>query len=295
MGSASIKPWKQAMLLDWWLVIAGIAILFIPSYYRLANGLWNSDGLEAHGPTILAVVLWMFWRSRQSLKDIQESSWPVLGACILGLGLLCYVVGRSQKIPVFEVGSQVPILIGLILTLRGARTLKLLWFPLVFMLFLVPLPGFILDSLTGPLKYMVSNVVEGVLFAFGYPISRSGVVLYIGQYQLLVADACSGLNSMYTLSALGLLYVHLTRHEKKWRIALLLLSIIPIAIFSNMLRVTGLVLLTYYLGDDVGQGFFHEFSGILLFAFSILLLAGLDKLLSIKDRKPRREALSAPH
>jgi exosortase len=163
----------------------------------------------------------------------------------------------------------------------------------VFLLFMVPLPGFILDGLTGPLKYMISDFVEIILYTVGYPIAQSGVVLYIGPYQLLVADACSGLNSMYSLSALGLLYVHLVQHQNKWRIALLMLSILPIAILCNVLRIIGLVLLTYYSGYEVGQGFFHEFTGVILFGVAILLLLAFDMLLGIRKWRSGKESLHA--
>ena len=274
-------------LLYWWPVILGVLVLIVPSYYGLANNAWNTEA-QAHGPIVLSVVLWILWRKRHSLVDVQESSKPVPGVLLLGLGLLIYVVGRSQNVPIFEIGSQVPIFAGMILFLKGSRALRILWFPVIFLFFLVPLPGVILDALTGPLKYQVSNLVESILYFFGYPIARSGVILNIGQYQLLVADACSGLNSMYSLSALGLLYVYLMERDEKWRNALLLLSILPIAFFSNMVRITGLVLLTYYYGDAVGQGFLHEFAGFILFAFSITTLLAFDKLLGIFSSKHQK-------
>ena len=287
MGGMLNNSMGRAGMNYWWPVILGVLVLIVPSYYGLANNAWNTEG-QAHGPIVLAVVLWILWQKRHKLNDVQDCSSPVLGALFLGFGLLLYVVGRSQSVPIFEIGSQVPIFAGMILFLRGANTLRILWFPVIFLLFLVPLPGVILDALTGPLKFQVSNLVENILYFFGYPIARSGVVINIGQYQLLVADACSGLNSMYSLSALGLLYVYLMERDEKWRNALLMLSILPIAFFSNMVRIIGLVLLTYYFGDAVGQGFLHEFAGFVLFAFSISTLLAFDKLLGIFTRKHQK-------
>ncbi|MGH6612326.1 MAG: archaeosortase/exosortase family protein, partial [Burkholderiaceae bacterium] len=103
--------------------------------------------------------------------------------------------------------------------------------------------------------------------------------LSIGQYQLLVADACSGLNSIFSLSAMGLLYLYLMRHRSMLRDTLLVLSIVPIAIFANLLRVLFLVLLTFHFGDGAGQGFLHGFAGMFLFAVALLMLFGFDRLL----------------
>jgi exosortase len=125
----------------------------------------------------------------------------------------------------------------------------------------------------------VSWVVESLLYQLGYPIARAGVVLNIGPYQLLVADACAGLNSMFTLEALGLLYMNLMGYTSRWRNLLLALLIVPISFCANVVRVVVLVLVTYYLGDDAGQGFIHDFAGLLLFLVGLLLMLATDGLL----------------
>ncbi len=147
--------------------------------------------------------------------------------------------------------------------------------------FLVPLPGFFVDALTGPLKQLVSAIAEQLLYAAGYPIARSGVVLTIGQYQLLVADACSGLNSMFSLSALGLLYLYLMRYKSWLHNGLLLASILPIAFCANIVRVMILMLVTYHFGDAAGQGLMHGFFGMVLFVIALLILFGFDSLLRL--------------
>jgi exosortase len=143
----------------------------------------------------------------------------------------------------------------------------------------VPLPGFVIVAMTEPLKSLVAQAVESVLYALGYPIARSGVVLSIGQYQLLVADACAGLNSIFSLAALGFLYLHMTAAGNLARAALLLASIVPIALAANLLRVLALTLITFHFGDAAGQSFFHGSAGMALFAVALLLLLGLDVLL----------------
>ncbi len=262
----------------WLPVVLGLAVMYVPTYIDLARGLWRNEA-DAHGPIILAVVAWLVWRQRTTLACEAEKSAPLAGSAALALGLMLYAVGRSQGIAQFEVGSQIPVLAGSVLLLLGWRALARLWLPLAFLIFLVPLPGFVIVSMTGPLKSMVSQMVESVLYELGYPIARSGVMLSIGQYQLLVTDACSGLNSLYTLAALGLLYLYLTASGNIARTVCLLAGILPIAFAANFVRVLILTLITFHLGDGVAQSFLHGFAGMTLFAIALLLLLGLDALL----------------
>lgn len=271
-------PDWQARLFEWLPILIGILVLFLPTYYDLNRTLWNKEE-GAHGPIVLLVALWFFWKKKEVLLTEAIVTQPVLGAGILFLGVLAYAVGRSQNILLFEIGSEIFILIGVLLLMRGGQVVKKLWFPLLFMIFMIPLPSSIVDAATGPLKYYISVLVEQLLYLAGYPVARNGVVLTIGTYQLLVADACSGLNSMFSLSAMGILYLYIMQHTSKLRIVLLLLSIWPVAFLANMLRVLILSLITYYLGDEAGQGFLHGFAGIMLFIAGLLFLMGLDGLL----------------
>ena len=274
-----VLPGRDGDGLRRWLpVLLGLAVMYVPTYINLARGLWN-DEAGAHGPIILAVVAWLVWRQRAALAGEAEKSAPLAGSAALTLGLILYAVGRSQGIAQFEVGSHVPVFAGTVLLLLGWRAMARLWLPLVFLIFLVPLPGFVVVSITGPLKSMVSQMVESVLYELGYPIARSGVMLSIGQYQLLVTDACSGLNSLYTLAALGLLYLYLTASGNIARTVCLLASILPIALAANFVRVLILTLITFHWGDEVAQSFLHGFAGMTLFVIALLLLLGLDALL----------------
>jgi exosortase B len=184
-----------------------------------------------------------------------------------------------------DIGSQIPVLVGIILLTRGFPALKALWFPLFFILFMLPLP---LDSITMPMKMAVSYVTENILFSFGYPIARSGVILQIGQYQLLVADACAGMHTLISLEALGLLYLNLVKHDSWIRNVTLAILIIPISFTANVIRVIALTLITYYFGDEVGQGFVHGFAGMLLFVIALLFIFSIDTALQYFVKK--REA-----
>ncbi len=267
-----------AGLLTWLPVALGLAVMYVPTYVDLARGLWQREP-HAHGPSILAVVVWHVWRQRAALAGEGGRRAPLAGGVLLGSGLLLYAVGRSQGMAVFEVSSHILVLAGTVLLLRGWAALRKLWFPLFFLVFLVPLPGSVVASMTGPLKSLIAAVVDSVLYGLGYPIARSGVVLSVGQYQMMIADACSGLNSIFSLAALGFVYLYLTASRNLGRTALLLASILPIAFATNLIRVLVLVLVTFHLGEEAGQSFFHGSAGMALFAVALLLLLGVDALL----------------
>ena len=214
-----------------------------------------------------------------------SGSSPVWGWPVFVFGLLLYILGRSQDILIFEVGSVVLVLGGILLITRGKSGLMSVWFALFFSLFMIPLPGSVVYVLTGPLKQYISHIAETVLYQAGYPVARSGVTIIIGQYQLLVADACSGLHSMFSLSALGLLYLYLMQHKSWLRNSIIAASILPIAFIANVVRVMALILVTYHFGDEAGQGFVHGAAGIVLFALALLGLLTLDSLLNWSGKR----------
>ena len=283
-----------APLKAWWPIVIGLVVLYVPTYWMLAHGIWNSDE-QAHGPIVLVVSLFLIWQQRAVFLD--EASAPptrvevACGWALLIVGLLAYALGRSQDILLFEVGSQVPVILGALLITLGLRAARALWFALFFLLFMIPLPGFVVDAATGPLKQYISVIAEQVLYTAGYPIARSGVTLTVGPYQLLVADACSGLHSMFSLSAMGLLYLYLMQRTSPARNLIIMAAILPIAFAANIVRVMVLILVTYHLGDEAGQGFLHGFAGIMLFIIGLLFLFVLDWVLGfIFPDRPRARA-----
>jgi exosortase B len=269
----------RPILQEWGGALFGLLLLFLPLLYDLLNGMWMTEE-QAHGPIILALSLWLVYRGWPKVRELTDDQpgtkwgWP-----IFALGLLFYLFGRSQHIMSFAMISFILISGSVLLVLRGGRALKVLWFPFFFMLFLIPLPGEIVSMLTLPMKLAVSYVTESLLYALGYPIARTGVILQIGQYQLLVADACAGLQTLLTLEALGLLYLNVARTTVGFRNVVLAILIIPISFTANVIRVIVLVLITYYFGDAAGQGFLHGFAGMVLFISALLLIVSLDTLL----------------
>lgn len=270
---------------EWWPIWAGLLVLYVPTVYDLSAWLWRQDE-HAHGPIILVTIVWLLWRGRRAFLLATLGSAMAPGFALLIFGLAAYWLGRSHTIFFFEVGSLAPVLAGILLVMRSWSALRALWFPVFFVVFLVPLPGIFVDAVTGPLKQAVSELVVQILYPVGYPIARDGVMITIGQYQLLVADACSGMNSMFSLSALGLLFMHLRGHASLPRNLVMLTSILPIAFAANVVRVVALILVTYHLGDEAGQGFLHGSAGMVLVLAALGLLLVLDGVLA-KIVKPR--------
>lgn len=262
----------------WLILLAGLAFMYLPVYWWAASTIWQTDD-QAHGAIILGVALWLFWQCRGAVASAEYCPAPLLGWPIFALGLVAYVIGRALDISIFELGSQVLVLAGSLLVIQGVGAIRQAWFPILYLIFMVPLPGLVVDAVTAPLKNWISVIVENTLYAAGYPVARNGVVLSVGQYQLLVADACSGLHSMFSLTALGILFMYLMARKSWVHNGLMLASILPIAFAANVVRVMVLVLVTYHFGDEAGQGFLHGAAGIVLMLAALLFLVMLDSLL----------------
>ena len=264
----------------WPLLLMGAALLLlvVPSYVLLAQTVWTTDE-QGHGPIILAVTLWLMWTRREAFFALPDRPAHGPGWAVFALGLVMYVIGRSQQVDTIEVAAHLPLLAAVLLLTKGYAGLRWGGFYLFFLLFMVPLPGLLVQSLTTPLKIAVSYVAEGLMHHLDYPVARSGVILFVGQYQLLVADACAGLNSMFTLEALGLLYMNLMNHTSLKRNFALAVLVIPIAFIANVIRVMVLILVTFHFGDEAGQGFVHQFAGMLLFLIGLIMMLGVDSVL----------------
>jgi len=269
------------------IALAGFAAMYVPVYWWAAGTIWQSDE-HAHGAIVLAVAVWLFWTLRGAITEAPLAPSPVLGSLLFGLGLLVYVVGRLFSISIFELGSQIPVIAGGLLLLKGPAALRAAWFPIFYLIFMIPLPGLLVDAITGPLKQWISTIVVSLLYAVGYPIAQSGVILSIGQYQLLVADACSGLHSMFSLTALGTLFMYIMGRAGRLHNGIMLASILPIAFIANICRVIVLVLVTYHLGDEAGQGFLHGAAGFVLMLVALAIFFALDWVLSVALPSPIR-------
>lgn len=285
MNKLILKNIMQA----YWPILAGILLIACPTFYTLSKGLWTVDS-QSHGPIVLLMTLWFFYFKLKNINTAPKASFNLAAYVLLFLATTLYALGRSQELATVEVASIDLILFALSIILLGTSITRKLWFAFFFSLFMIPLPGSLVDIITLPMKIGVSWATDELLYMLGYPVSRDGVVLNIGQYRLMVADACAGLNSLFTLEGLGLFYINVIGHESIRRNLALGLMIVPISFTSNIIRVVLLALITYYWGDEVGQGFVHEFSGMVLFMTALVLIISLDSFIEFVLKRRKKAA-----
>ena len=279
LGSNARPTTVAGLPLQWLVALIGFAVMYLPLYWWASETIWQTEE-HGHGGIVLAVAVWLFWGLRREIANAAVQPQPLIGWALFSFGLLLYFVGRVFRISIFEFGSQPFVMAGVLLLLKGGDAVRLAWFPIIYFVFMVPLPGILVDAITGSLKGLIANIVESILYAVGYPIARSGVILSIGPYQLQVADACSGLHSMFSLTALGTLFMYMMGRKSKLHNAIMLAAILPIAFAANIVRVMVLVLVTFYFGDEAGQGFLHGAAGMVLMLVALAILFGLDTLLT---------------
>ncbi len=269
-----------------WLIAIGLAAVVLPSLLALAQGPWSTEA-GVHGPLVLATGLWLIGRRMPEIRALMEPGSLGLTALLLLVAIPAYGFGRAFDFISIEIAALGLILVAAAYAFAGGAVIRLMWFPIFYLGFMVPVPGWILDKITQPLKLFVTETVVAALTPLGYPIAHVGVTIYVATYQLLVEDACAGLNSLVSLSSIGLFYVYILRNSN-WRYSVLLLAlVIPIAIAANCIRVTALVLITYHFGDAAAQGYLHNFAGMVTFTSALLFIFLVDSLL-----KPVRDWLA---
>lgn len=261
-----------------WFALAGLAAMSVPTLFSLGREAWSTEA-GAHGPIVLATGLWLFWRRWDELVREGRPGHPLIAGAMFVAILPFYVFGRAYDFLFIEAGALFGVSGALFYGRFGAATLRRHWFLFLYMAFLIPMPGWAMDMATQPLKEFVSAASADLMRAVGVPVFREGVTLYIAQYQLLVEDACAGMNSLMGLISISLFYIYVLRGAE-WRYALFLVClIVPVAVLANMVRISLLVLLTWGWGDAVAQGFLHFTAGFVLFALALLLIFGIDAVL----------------
>ena len=290
--TAAVSDMRRTPIVDLaasWPLLVGLTVLAIPTVVTLGEQVWSTEA-GAHGPIVLVTGLWLLWRKLPEWREIAKPGAWWLTALMLVVALPIYAFGRAYDFISLEVAGLYGVGIAMLHSQFGLQALLKNWFPLFYLAFLIPPPGWLMDSITAPLKLFVSYVSTAGLQAVGIPVYREGVTLMVGHYQLLVEDACSGMNSMTGLVAISLFYIYLLRNAS-WRYSLFLVClVIPIAVIANIIRVATLVLLTYFFGDAVAQGFLHMAAGILLFTSALLLVFMVDHLMSYVLRRREKAA-----
>lgn len=259
------------------LLMIGTVALAGPTMVDVARKSWTTDQ-GAHGPLVLAIGVWLLSREWNAARQLARPGSALLAALAFAALIPLNVFGQVTSTVEIEGASMFALLLTTGYALWGGAALRRVWFPLVFLLFAFPPPDTLFAMLTQPLKLAISQWAVSLLLLFGYPVAGSGVAIQIGQYDMLVAAACAGLNSIISLTALGLFYTYI-RHSANWRyMALLLAFILPVAVVANLIRVLLLLLITYHFGEAAGQGFVHELAGLTMFLTALLGIFAVDKL-----------------
>ena len=265
------------------------AFFYVPFFIDLSiNGAWSNPA-HSHGPLVLFASLFLIFQKKSNIAALNtETIYPSWGILFFVNAFFLYVLGGFTDMVHFKILSFISVFCGIYTYIFGFRVIRTLLFPIFFMFLMIPIPGVILDPLSSFLKLLVSDVSVDILYYLGYPVAQNGVVIMVGSYKLFVADACSGMRTLLMLETLGVLYLYLVRHPSHIRTIGLAILIVPISIFSNILRVIMLILITFYFGDAAGQGFMHDFASLALFIFGIALMITTDSILRLISQKSKR-------
>jgi exosortase len=262
----------------WLPLLAGFLVLAVPTIVNLGQQVWSTD-IGAHGPIVVATGLWLLYHEGLRLSDARAAAAWRHALFLVVPGFALYIFGRSYDFISLEVLGLYLIFIAFLWRLFGFQQLRKVAFPVFYLGFVIPPPGWLIDRATAPLQLFVSNIAEYVTGLLGYPVARQGVTLFVGPYELLVEQACAGMNSIIGLVAVSLFYIYIVRKASLRYASLLVLLILPVAVIVNIIRIVVLILITYHFGDEAAQGFLHGTTGMVLFGMALLLIFGADTIL----------------
>lgn len=279
MELTEIKTNKYENILG--LTIIGLIGVFLykATLVWMFNRYTGADSYYSHGFLVPLISLYIIYNQRARFAQAEQPS-SIAGLFIILFALFLHILGTALYIFSISGFSIFFLIIGLSLFLLGTETTKIMWFPLLFLLFMFPLPEAVINLISFPLKMAVAKVGVLVVSALGIPLYREGFNIYIPAGHLLVGNPCSGLRSLIAFLALGSIFAYIAHiaPAKKW---LLFLLTIPIALFSNFVRVPLLVLASHYWGLEAAapDTFIHTGSGLLVFVIGFLLLLAVAKVL----------------
>lgn len=254
---------KLYILLLLWIVA------FIPVYTELWEA-WLNHSNNSHGLLVPFISVYLIWQKQNQLnKAVVNSS--NMGAFILAFSMLLYIISYIGAVAVVSRAMIVTSLIGIILFNYGVAVFSIIQFPLIYLIFMVPVPSTIYGMAALPLQIFATKVSTFIIKILTIPVHREGTMLYFSSTQLEVAEQCSGLRSITSFIMLSLLFAYLM-DKNWWKRLFVVMSAIPLAIFVNIARVTGTGILANFYGATVARGFLHEFSGMAVFVFGFILL-----------------------
>ncbi len=272
---ASVPDWRRPALWQAVIIAALLLWIYIPTLVHLVAQWWNDPNFS-HGffvPLFSAFVIWQGWSRFRSIK-LSPSWWGLL---LLSFGLGVLIVGQMGAEIFLSRTSLLIVLAGLIVLFFGWNLFKALLFPWAFLFLMIPFPAIVFNQITFPLQLLASKVASTTLPWMGVPVLREGNVIILPAMALEVAEACSGIRSLMSLMTLAIIYGYLMERKVSVRVWLAIASI-PIAVAANSFRIVGTGLLVQYWDPGKAQGFFHEFSGWLIFVISLVMLYLLHRI-----------------
>ncbi len=266
----------QQTIISLGVLLTAVVILYFPIIQGLAHD-WDTNDNYSHGYFIPILSAYIIYTLKEDLKQLPVHT-NIIGLFLLLAGLVQLIIAKAGSEFFLQRTSLIPVLGGIILFCLGFAFFKKLLLPVTYLIFMVPLPAIIWNKIAFPMQLFGSFLTEKVVAFMGIPIFREGNILYLANTTLEVVDACSGLRSLTTLFALSAVFAILSSHTttQKW---ILFLAAAPIAIFANIVRLSGTALLASKYGGDVAQGFLHDFSGLVVFAVGIILLVTVSTLM----------------
>jgi exosortase len=254
----------------WSAILIGLVGILYAGVLKILVGQWWNEPDYGHGFLVPLFSGYVVWRQRERLFKIESK--PANFGLLVMVGAIVLLFGGSLGAELFT--SRVSLLVllaGIILFLAGWKVLRALSFPLAFLLLMIPIPVIIYNQITFPLQLIASRFATFWLEVVQVPVLREGNVLILPNYSLEVVEACSGIRSLMTLITLAVAYGYLVEPRRWVRYSLVILMI-PIAIVSNAIRIMGTGVLTYHFGPKAAEGFFHEFSGWVIFLAALILM-----------------------
>lgn len=234
---------------------------------------------------LLALATWLLARSWRAMRAAAVPGAGLRGGTALAFALLFYLLARQVQLVSWEGIALYLALVAALYLIVGWPGLKKGRFALFYLLLALPLPDRLLAVVTPALRYGLTGAAVNLLDAAGYVVARTGMRLYVDQYEIAIVDACSGINSLISLTAIGLFYIHArARRFAPWVWVAYALVILGFAVFANFVRVLAVVLMTHYFGNTVAQGPLHEAIGFITFAVALGGVIVVDALLPEQRR-----------
>lgn len=259
------------------LITAAIVVVFWQVFVRLVDA-WIVDGNYSHGFLIIPIAIYFVWERREKLAAATpEPAW--FGLVVLAFGIATLLAGLWGSELFLSRVALIPVIAGIVLFVLGWKHLRILAFPLAFLFLMIPIPAIIFNQIAFPLQLLASRAGAWAISAVGIPVLREGNLLVLAHTTLEVAEACSGIRSLVSLITLGIVYGYFM-DSRTWVRALIVASAIPVAIVANAARVAGTGMMAQWIGPEAADGFFHEFSGWIVFLFAFVMILIIQRLIT---------------